>query len=71
MFKNLKVIFTNSTLVSSFKNYSKYNPHDGHQMLRVELRPPIITILQGVRPGDKVNTLLLHVNNYPPYFTLL
>jgi hypothetical protein len=39
-FKNLKIIFTNSTLVSFLKNYSKYDPRDGRQMLRVEITTP-------------------------------
>jgi hypothetical protein len=39
-FKNVKVILTNSTLVSPFKNYSKYYPRDGRQMLRVEIVAP-------------------------------
>jgi hypothetical protein len=39
-FKNLKVIFTNSTLVSWFKNYSKYDPQDDRQMLNVKIAAP-------------------------------
>jgi hypothetical protein len=36
----MKIILTNSTLVSSFKKYSKYNAQDGCQMLKVEIATP-------------------------------
>jgi len=38
-FKNLKNILTTSisTLVSQYKKYSEYDPHDGRQMLRGEI----------------------------------
>ncbi len=54
-----------STIVNSFMKNNKQKEITCNKLLRGEIVAPIITILQKVRLGAKVDTLLFHRKNYP------